>query len=153
MTSIDFDAEALRRQILDFHASIRNNAQQALASAVKAAAQSARSTALFRDGPNAVLRNSITDTIGSLEGEVAANAKHARFVEAGTAPHEIKAKRRGTLRFVANGETIFRRKVMQPGTAPAPFMQEAADLGEKTLEWGLEYFIGDAIERFNASGT
>lgn len=153
MTFIAFDSEAYRRGLLDLYAALRNNAQQALADAVREAAKSARTTTLFKDGPNAVLRKSITETIGALEGEVAANAKHARYVECGTQPHEIKGKRGGTLRFVVGGEVIFRRRVMHPGTAPAPFMEEAAEVGQKTLDWALDYYTDQAIARFNASGS
>ena len=51
-----FDADDFRRKLLDLSASIRNAAHQALAASVHAAHDSAKTSTLFRDGPEQVLR-------------------------------------------------------------------------------------------------
>lgn len=139
------DGEAFRASLTLVLAAIRNNARQALAVAVKTAEQSAQATSLYNDGTGYLRQHTKGESFG-LEGKLVADAKYAVFVEAGTVPHAITAKRGGTLSFVANGERIFRKTVQHPGTKPRPFMQEARDLGEKTLEYGLEIMIDAATK-------
>lgn len=146
-----FDAEEFRRKLLELGASLRNAAHQALAASVHAAGESARTSKLFADGPEQSLRKSIVEEVGGLEGKLSATAKHARFVEAGTRPHAIEGRRGGVLRFVVAGEVFFRRRVQHPGTAERPFMREAAQIGQQTLDYGLDYFTDQAIARFNGS--
>jgi hypothetical protein len=138
------------RQFLDelrvLAAGIRNNAHQALKSAVQAAEEDARGTNLYNDATG-TLRKNTRGEVDGLMGELKAATKYAAWVESGTPPHEIQGRRGGTLRFVVGGSTVFARRVMHPGTAERPFMQHARDVGEKTLEYGLEYFTSAAIER------
>lgn len=154
MTSATFDAAAFRASLLELHDQLRRAAQRGLVDAVQEAAKSARTTPLFNDVSGA-LRKSITETIGDLEGEVAAGtgAKHARFVECGTEPHEITPRRKQVLRFVQAGNVVFARKVMHPGTKARPFMGTAADVGQQVLDYGVDFYVGDAIDRFNAAGS
>lgn len=49
----------------------------------------------------------------------------AGIEEFGTAPHEIRARRRKTLRFVVNGRVVFRTRVMHPGTTGTHFLTES----------------------------
>jgi HK97 gp10 family phage protein len=152
--SISIDLRDFEKAFDDLKAGLQNGAHQALVSAVKAAHDSARTTDLFKDGPDAKLRNSIVMAItGSLSGSVSAGgraASYARFVENGTPPHDIKPKKAGALRFVLNGEVVFRRIVHHPGTAERPFMARAAAVGEQTLDYGMEYFSERPIAHFNA---
>jgi len=152
LTSATFDAGEFRSSLLELYNELRRGAQRGLADAVTEAAKSARDTPLFNDVSGA-LRASITDTIGDLEGEVAANAKHARYVECGTDPHEITPRRKRALRFIAAGNVVFARRVMHPGTKARPFMGIAADVGQQVLDYGVDFYVADAIDRFNASGT
>jgi len=138
--------------MLALYAELRRAAQRGLKDAIEAAAKSARDTALFNDVTGG-LRKSITERVGDLEGEVAANAKYARFVECGTDPHEIKPKRKQALRFVQNGRVVFARSVMHPGTKARPFMGTAADVGQQVLDYGVDYYVGEAIASFNAFGS
>ena len=153
MSSVEFKTEDFLRALSLLQAGLHNGAHQALVAAVKAAREKAATTQLFRDVTGR-LRQSITSEIdGPYKGKIAAGAKYARFVNDGTPPHEIQAKGGGTLRFVtADGRTVFRKSVHHPGTQPRPFMGEAADLGEQTLEYGLELFTDKPIAFFNSSG-
>lgn len=152
MTAPIFDGAAFRVSVRALHAALRRAANQGLKDAVEAAANSARSTPLFNDVTGA-LRNSITERVGDLEGEVAAGAKHARFVECGTDLHEITPKRKQALRFVQNGRVVFASRVMHPGTKARPFMGTAADVGQQVLDYGVDYYVGEAVASFNASGS
>lgn len=48
------------------------------------------------------------------------------YVVEGTRPHAIEAKKSSTLVFKVNGMTVFAKRVQHPGTAPNPFMEDAA---------------------------
>lgn len=99
----------------------------ALWDAVDGAAAQARQTRLFRDRTGK-LRASIRSRARSLfVASVEARRPYASFVHNGTAPHVIEARGGGMLRFVANGQTVFRRRVNHPGTAARPFVQNAVD--------------------------
>ena len=43
----------------------------------------------------------------------------------GTKPHEIRARRKKALRFMVNGEVVFRQKVNHPGTTGTLFLEMA----------------------------
>lgn len=156
MSAVEFQTEGFREGLDLLNAGLHNGAHQALVAAETAAYDSAKNTTLFKDGPEAKLRNSIRkELLDALHARVVAGGhgvREARFVENGTAPHEIAAKGGGSLRFVVNGHTIFRRVVHHPGTQARPFMAEAAVLGEHTLEYGLDYFSDAAVAKFNSSG-
>jgi hypothetical protein len=51
----------------------------------------------------------------------------AYFIDAGTKPHEIRAKRGGELIFKSQGRTIFARKVHSRGYRARPFRQRSAE--------------------------
>ena len=93
------------------------------------------------------LRKSITwgTQLGTSQasGILRASAPYAHFVEFGTKPHTIEARRKKTLRFVQNGAVRFARIVRHPGTAPRPFMAQAQ---ERSLPL-LERLMGEAVAR------
>jgi hypothetical protein len=135
-------------------ADLRNGAHQALVAAIKAAHDNARTTNLFKDGPDAKLRNSIVMGIDTpMRGHVSAGgrrAPYAQYVENGTPPHDIKPKGGKTLRFEVAGEVLFRKVVHHPGTAERPFMARAQAVGAQTLDYGLEIMLERPIAAFNA---
>lgn len=145
------DSRAFFEQLHTLGASLRNNATQALKAAVQTAEADARATTLYNDRTGALRKNTF-GSVDGLEGKLVAKTKYARFVESGTAPHVIEGRRGGMLRFVMNGEVIFRRRVNHPGTQPRPFMEHASQVGEQTLDYGLEYFTDFAIQKFNTAG-
>jgi len=54
---------------------------------------------------------------------VSNSARHAASLDRGSRPHIIRAKRGKALRFVANGQVVFRRSVRHPGTKPTNFLR------------------------------
>lgn len=151
--SVTVDLRDFERAFAELSLGIHKAAHVALASAITATRDSARATDLFKDGPDAMLRNSIvTGETSSVEGFVKAGgraAPYARFVESGTPPHDIRPKKAAALRFVVGGRVVFSRLVHHPGTAERPFMARAAVVGAQTLEYGAEYFSEIPIAHFN----
>lgn len=51
--------------------------------------------------------------------------RYAIYEHDGTAPHEIRARRRKALRFMINGQVVFRQRVWHPGTTGTLFLELA----------------------------
>ena len=51
--------------------------------------------------------------------------KYAGYEHDGTAPHVIRARRKKALRFIVDGQVVFRTKVMHPGTTGTLFLTMA----------------------------
>lgn len=141
-------------------------ARQSLGQAASYAAELARATDKFKDGPNARLRGSIRRDVRSAYSIfVKAGARHGLFVEDGTKAHEIRPKmgagvsgpvrpgqgrrssgsERSVLRFVIGGRTFFRPSVRHPGTKATHFMRDARDGAERELTRFVEVGIRHAV--------
>ena len=149
MTAVRIDAQAFQQGFRDLAIDIAYAATQAIKAAVSAAEASARGTRLYNDVSGALRQNTRGETSG-ITGRLSANTKYARWVENGTKPHVIAARGGGLLSFVANGQRVFARRVNHPGTAARPFMAQAAVVGQTTLEYAAESFVGSAISRFGS---
>ena len=75
-------------------------------------------------------------------------ARHANFLEGGTRPHAIVAKRGRALRFVVGGQVMFRRRVWHPGTRPFHFMRNASDAAWIRTGVGLRRNMHSNAARF-----
>lgn len=106
--------------------------------------------------------HAFTSRTGTLEGsiswrpvdgascEVYANAEYARWVEEGTYPHVIEARRRKALKIPHDNEGyVLRRRVMHPGSRPYPFM--FADMQKRT-ESVIEAMRDEIIKGFSGTG-
>jgi hypothetical protein len=51
--------------------------------------------------------------------------KYTGYEHDGTAPHIIRARRRKYLRFMVNGQVVFRKQVKHPGTTGTLFLEMA----------------------------
>ena len=60
-------------------------------------------------------------------GFKASDVPYGAYVHDGTPPHKIRPKDRRALRWVAGGDFVFAKGVNHPGTAPDPFLYNAAD--------------------------
>lgn len=107
----------------------------------------AKQTTLFND-KTGKLRSSIAATDASRTViRVQAKTAYARFVESGTAAHDIVASAGKLLRFVVGGAVFYRRRVHHPGTKPRPFMANTAR--EMAPVFSRE--VVDALNRMLAS--
>lgn len=64
------------------------------------------------------------DLVAGLAGKTPYMGAHHE----GSPPHEIRPRRRKTLRFVIGGQVVFRSRVMHPGTKANPFLTDALPL-------------------------
>ena len=145
--SVAVDSQAAQHALGDLMAGLTQAARMALRSAVDASKASAKGTTLWKDKTGG-MRQSITAQVTGDAGFVQAMGA-ARFLETGTRPHVISAVRAKFLRFTIGGTTYFRRSVYHPGTAPRPFMHQAALVGQQAADYGADYFVDYAIRKHN----
>lgn len=112
---------------------LRTNTQRAMERTAEAAATYAKLSRLYKSHTYK-LRESITAKATANTATVQAAAKYASWVENGTAPHSISARRKKALRFVQNGQVRFARQVKHPGSKPRPFMREAQEKAAPLFE-------------------
>jgi hypothetical protein len=143
--SVTIHTEAARRELLNGLIAIDEAARIALGFAVKAAERSVLGTTLYQNASGKT-RGSVKTGVEGLSGFVQSGGATA-FLENGTRPHEIVARRAKALHFRINGADVFARKVNHPGTAPRPFMRVAWAVGQETADLQAEHFVSLAIRR------
>lgn len=115
------------------------------------AAQHARQHAKFRDRTGR-LRDSTKHRVrmGRYRSRVRLRwrRRYALFVEAGTRPHVIRAKRKKYLRFVSRGRLVFAKQVNHPGTRPYKFGWKAAHAAHRVLGPRLRARMTQLARRF-----
>lgn len=116
---------------------------QGLKAGVATAESVAKSTPKWRDRTGET-RGSIRATYGVRTGKVVAGGA-SLFLENGTRAHVIRGN--PLLRFVVNGETVFRRMVRHPGTRATHFMQDAKIAGEAAARLHVEHYVSEAVRR------
>lgn len=114
-------------------------AESAALAAIKA--QTSRRSGDLEDGVTSVL-------ISPTRGKVFNTSGHAAFVNDGTKPHLIVAKRGRALAFQTAGGMVFRRAVRHPGTKARPFVAPAMAIGERVLQTSLTLRVNEAVGRF-----
>ncbi len=133
----------LRKLKADLHKDVHDAMQDAMQEAEK----EAKATRLYNN-VTGVLRNKTKGIVtSSTTGELRADTSYAHYVENGTRRHTIIGN--PYLQFQWKGERVAFRWVDHPGTAPRPFMKEAAEWGEYVLHTQLENFTANSINRFN----
>jgi len=116
-------------------------------------AEHARATGRFQDHSGADgLRGSIRVlSSGRIarggEASFGTTKSYGRFVESGTAPHEIRTRRAGALRWEQGGEIRFARVVHHPGGRAFPFMGPAAIKAEAVLYARAQALVAREIAR------
>ena len=135
MFTVKVDTSGMRRALENFRRELHEAAQESLRQAAREAqtaailaikAQTKRHTGDLEDNWGQVW-------LGPYELRLKNFSGHADFIEKGTKPHRIQAKRARALAFQAGGRTIFRRVVNHPGTTPRPFIALAMASGQMAL--------------------
>lgn len=113
--------------------------------AVKDAEKAARGTVLWKDRTGGTRETIKGEWRGIGAGGFVKAGGASAFLENGTRAHVIRGN--PILRFVVNGQVLFRRMVRHPGTKPRPFMREARNIGELSVLFHAQAFLGAAIAR------
>lgn len=135
------DVDATIRSLEQTERAVIAAAGHALEAGVEASTRAAKGTVLWRD-KSGETRGSVRGEAQATRGFVRAGGA-AKFLENGTRAHEIHG--RPFLRFVVNGQVLFRRMVNHPGTRPRPFMFEARNIGETAAHFAAERLVNLAL--------
>lgn len=76
------------------------------------------------------------------------NTKTAVFLEFGTRPHKIRARKAKALRFMSGGRAVFRKSVNHPGTKPYKTFYRATFTAYRTVAPVLARDLGALASRF-----
>lgn len=145
MLEVTLDTSDLRKALENFFTTLRREASEALGDAAQASLERIASGTYWTQRTGKTARSFKARQRGELAYEVSSNAPVAGFLNAGTKPHVIEAKR-GRLRFVANGQVRFARRVRHPGTRPIGFEAIEAQKGQADAERGLERAAERAVQ-------
>lgn len=148
--SFRVESDAALKDLARVQADMLASVRQVLGQLAALAVAHARSTTTFKDRTGK-LRGSITrgqkGTWALFVKAGGKDAPYARFIEAGSKAHEIKARRANFLRFEQGGDVVFRKRVWHPGTKAARFMQSARDAAEAGASERIESVVNAAITR------
>ena len=111
-----------------------------------AAEASEKSTTQWKNRTGETRGSIKTSSSNGLRGFVSVGGA-ARFLEWGTAPHVIRAKGGGYLRFEIAGAVFFRKMVNHPGQKATYFVTEAREMAIRAIDSLAPAFVGRAIER------
>lgn len=153
MIGTEVRADGVIASLRSLRAELANGMVRTLERTAAEAKDLARSTTAFRDRTGA-LRGSIETraagwTSDAYRAVVRAGAKQAVFVEAGTVPHVITARRAKALRFVVAGRVVFRGSVRHPGRRATHFMHNTAVAMEPLFVAHAREMVAQAVARFN----
>lgn len=104
--------------------------QQELDAAGKIGADHPRQHATFKHRTHKLEKSTRYKVVRTRGGHVVRllnGRRYAPFIEFGTRPHVIQARRARALRFVAGGQVLFRKSVNHPGTRPYKFLWRATN--------------------------
>lgn len=144
-TSVAVRTEAARQGLGTLKAGFVQATRFVLRDAMKAAEDSAKHTTLFQDRSHDTRESIRQVRVSPTRGQVRVDGA-GFYLENGTPPHQIVARRARYLHFFINGREFFRRAVQHPGTAERPFMQQARDRAELTADYAADFYVRYAIE-------
>jgi hypothetical protein len=148
MLTVDIDDSEVRRAGTSFISALSLESRRALTA--EAEATRARITGgtywTSRTGKTAQSFR-VEAGIETLGVSLTSGSKVARFLNDGTKAHAIAPRKASVLRFVANGRSIFARRVSHPGTKPRRFEQIEAASAEPRAATGVEAAAALAAQR------
>lgn len=110
------------------------DAKQALGQAAAMAVQSAQTSTRYKSRTGELAKSIRRVPMGAWSWKIMATAGHAAYVEFGTKPHTITARKARALRFVQHGQIRFAHSVRHPGTKATHFVWRAVDASGDVLE-------------------
>jgi len=137
--------EELERDWRDAQGALADGCTKGVKRGVTEGAAQARASHPYQDRSHALTdsiqgrleRSAARTAGGEASGVIVAGARHASFVEGGTAPHDIEAKGKALHWEGADGEH-FAKRVHHPGSPAMPFMGPAALKAERVMTVEVE---------------
>ena len=121
--SVSLDVEKLKRQHAQYIQKLNDVIEQTMKEAGEQVKQEVADTSAFQ---GTVLRKTVkVSRLTKYSFQTSMDSKVAVYMNDGTRPHEIRARRVKFLRFQHFGITVFRKRVYHPGTQATHFFDEA----------------------------
>lgn len=152
---VTLETEACARDIERLSVDFRKVARKILVDVVTDTERRAKDSRTYRDRTGTLRKNtSGWYNVSDFSGFVIAHTHYSKYVDAGTKPHEIKARRAPFLRFYWEklGRWVALKKVNHPGTKPYMFMQNAEAFGRRMAADYSEDKIEFLITQWNSHG-
>lgn len=130
-------------------ASASDGVRHAVAEGLEVGAQWARQNHSYKD-QSGKLTKSIkavveVSTPGGAVGRIESRRPYDRFVEKGTPPHEIDARKKKALAWPGGAHPV--KSVQHPGTDPRPFIAPAGAMAKQHIERSIELDIVLNLEK------
>lgn len=153
MLHVEIDTAELRQRWARAMSVLESGLPRAVNTAVRGGAQHAINVHPYRDRSgdltSSIRGELVMATKGEAVGEIRATAKYASFVENGTRPHVIEARRARFLRWESADGVHFAVSVNHPGGRPYPFLGPALLRSETLLERELDLLAARAAGAVN----
>lgn len=111
---------------------VRADIRESLSTVGKQIVQDVKSSSDYKG--NVVKNDTIATLVSDTELHISNDNPIAGYLEFGTEPHVIEAKRAPVLVFEANGSTVFTKRVNHPGNKAYHTIENAFDDGAEHLE-------------------
>lgn len=150
--AISLDVSEIERAVALIEVQLEQRMPQAVKHGADAVAASARETHSYRDRTGRLTRSIAAHApsgsfLGrTLAAEVIADAPYSLFVERGTRPHKIVARRAKALAWPSGGGMRFAKSVNHPGTKPYNFLSGALERELDDVQAHLQDAMIDAVE-------
>lgn len=132
----------------EFKVSLRKTISNALTVAGNAVKESVLNETSFK---GTKLRKAVRFRKSVFSAKLSINREHASYLEHGTQPHEIRARRKRFLKFfwAEQGQVVFRKRVWHPGNRATHFWSRANQIGFTKMAAYLERAMPQLASRFN----
>jgi len=145
MFAIELDVDAVNDAFARLRSSLRIAGWDAIAAASKASLSRISGGAYFKNRTGKTAKSFSIERSGEWQGAIVSRSPVAAFMDRGTKPHPIVARRARALRFTIDGRTIFARSVRHPGTKARNIAETEAGLLPAELHAALTQQVTGAV--------
>lgn len=145
MLAIDIDVSEVNEAFARLRSSLRVAGWDAIVQSSRASLSRIAGGAYFKSRTGKTARSFELERAGEWQGVIVSRSPVAVFMDRGTKPHPIVARRARALRFVIDGRTIFARSVRHPGTKARNIAETEAGLLPAALHDALTQSVSQAV--------
>lgn len=145
MLGLDIDTSDADDAFARLRGSLRDAGWSAIVEASKASFARIRGEAYFKNRTGKTARSFGLERTDAWSGVIVSRSPIAAYMDGGTKPHPIVARRARALRFKIDGRTIFARRVSHPGTKPRNIAKTEGELLGPELEVAFSAKVDAAV--------
>jgi len=149
---VSIDADKFVADLKTLGQTLERVANQVVHDAAVVAKRSADRTDKYEDKTGTLRRGTRVEFVpSSMSSAIVNTTFHAEYIEDGTDPHPIVARRVKDLYFWWEREQVWFKGpiVKHPGTQARPFFKAAGEVGGHHLERGMQRAVRERVRAFN----